>query len=205
MAWASTFDKRTTTLTQSDQDQHPGPNPSQRLGTSPEPLSGIGIVTQASRRVLFLDDDPVRAAEFLLENPEAVWVQTVTECRCRLSEFWDEVHLDHDLGGKQFVDPRDVDCGMEVIRWLCEEPRLHLLKAHFFIHTHNTFAGLFMVLSLRDRGYNAEFRPFGVDIAMLLARNEPDENAGADADCVHARSPTWERWLGWLRYFRRSR
>lgn len=28
------------------------------------------------RRLLFLDDDPARAAIFLAENPDAVWVQT---------------------------------------------------------------------------------------------------------------------------------
>ena len=31
----------------------------------------------SNRRLLFLDDDPVRAETFLIENPEAVWVQTV--------------------------------------------------------------------------------------------------------------------------------
>ena len=33
-----------------------------------------------SRRLLFLDDDPIRAEAFLLEEPEAVWVKTVTDC-----------------------------------------------------------------------------------------------------------------------------
>ena len=58
------------------------------------------------RRVLFLDDDPRRAEIFLAENPEAVWVETVTDCVSRLEEKWDEVHLDHDLGGQQMVGPR---------------------------------------------------------------------------------------------------
>ena len=34
------------------------------------------------------------------ENPEAVWVQTADDCIARLEEGWDEVHLDHDLGGE---------------------------------------------------------------------------------------------------------
>ena len=65
----------------------------------------------------------VRAETFLTENPQAVWVQTVAECLVQLVENWDEVHLDHDLGGKTFVDINEIDCGMEVIRWLCKEPR----------------------------------------------------------------------------------
>ena len=61
-------------------------------------------VPTVPRRILFLDDDPARAEIFLAENPEAVWVQTADECIARLEEDWDEVHLDHDLGGERFVD-----------------------------------------------------------------------------------------------------
>ena len=72
---------------------------------------------------MFLDDDPNRAEIFLKEHPQAIWVTTVAECLARLDEPWDEIHLDHDLGGKMFVDSADQECGMEVIRWLCKEPR----------------------------------------------------------------------------------
>jgi hypothetical protein len=125
-------------------------------------------------RVLFLDDDPLRAELFLNDHPSATWVTTVSDCVARLEDVWDEVHLDHDLGGKTFVDSNAEDCGMEVIRWLCKEPRNHLKRTtQFFVHTHNAAAGLLMVLQMRSNGYNAEFRPFGVDLARLLAHNEP--------------------------------
>jgi hypothetical protein len=130
------------------------------------------------RRLLFLDDDPLRAEIFLKENPEAVWVTTVAECLDRLHQPWDEVHLDHDLGGKRFVDSKDQDCGMEVIRWLCREPRPHLKDSRFFVHTHHAAAGLLMVLQMHGCGYRAEFRPFGVDLARLLAQNEPAADDG---------------------------
>jgi hypothetical protein len=129
-------------------------------------------VVDLSRRLLFLDDDPVRAEVFLGENPQAVWVQTVAECLEQLVERWDEVHLDHDLGGRTFVDVNESDCGMEVIRWLCREPRDHLREARFCIHTHNSLAGLLMVLHMRSSGYRAEFRPFGMDPARLLLNDE---------------------------------
>jgi hypothetical protein len=122
----------------------------------------------APSRILFLDDDPARAETFLSENPQAIWVQTVEECLARLVEAWDEVHLDHDLGGQVFVDMNKTDCGMEVIRWLCKERRNHLSSTRFFVHTHNSLAGLLMVLQMQSIGYRAEFRPFGVDPALFL-------------------------------------
>jgi hypothetical protein len=126
-----------------------------------------------SRRLLFLDDDPERAEIFLKENPHAIWVTTVAECLSRLNESWEEVHLDHDLGGQTFVDSHAEDCGMEVIRWLCKEPHAHLKECHFVVHTHHAMAGLLMVLQMRGFGYLAELRPFGFDLARQLAHNEP--------------------------------
>ena len=158
------------------------------------------------RRLLFLDDDPSRAEVFLKDHPDAVWVTTVPECLAHLAEPWDEVHLDHDLGGKMFVDSKDTDCGMEVIRWLCKEPRDHLKDSHFFVHTHNATAGLLMVLQMRGGGYNAEFRPFGLDLQRLLEHNEPA--AGSEQDEAPPPQPppqlarrllaSWRTWVGRL-------
>jgi hypothetical protein len=67
-------------------------------------------------RILFLEDDPARGVEILTNNPDAVWVETADECIRTLREPWDEVHLDHDLGGEHFVDFDRDDCGMAVIR-----------------------------------------------------------------------------------------
>jgi hypothetical protein len=114
------------------------------------------------RHRLFLDDDPARAEVFLAENPDAVWVQTARECLDRLAEPWDEVHLDHDLGGERFVDLSREDCGMEVVRWLCQAPRPHLRQTHFFVHSHNTAAACVMVMQLSIAGYRVDNRPFGV-------------------------------------------
>ncbi len=137
--------------------------------------------TPAPRRQLFLDDDPRRAEVFLRENPRAIWVKTVAECLACLEEPWHEVHLDHDLGGKKFVNSDAQDCGMEVIRWLCKEPRPHLKDARFLVHTHHAAAGLLMVLQMRSCDYRAEFRPFGLDLERLLAHNEhPDGESPAN-------------------------
>ena len=113
------------------------------------------------RRILFLDDDPRRGIEFLTFNPGALWVETAAECLERLSEPWDEVHLDHDLGGEQFVGHEREDCGMAVVRWLCAEPRPHLRETFFFLHTHNPGAALTMAFHLQTMGYRVQERPFG--------------------------------------------
>jgi hypothetical protein len=117
-------------------------------------------------RILFLDDDPIRGEIFLAEYPDAVWAQTTEECLAHLSEPWDEVHLDHDLGGEVFVDHEREDCGMAVVRWLCAEPRLHLKTTRFFVHTHNLSAACLMVLQLQLIGYDVQVRPFGAVLAQ---------------------------------------
>ena len=112
-------------------------------------------------RILFLDDDPIRGEIFLAEYPDAVWAQTTEECLARLCEPWDEVHLDHDLGGEVFVDHERDDCGMAIVRWLCAQPRPHLKNTRFFVHTHNLSAACLMVLGLQLVGYDVQVRPFG--------------------------------------------
>jgi hypothetical protein len=112
-------------------------------------------------RVLFLDDDPARGKSFVAEYPGAVWVRTAEECIDRLSEPWDEVHLDHDLGGEVFVDHEREDCGMAVVRWLCDQPRPDLKSTRFFVHTHNVNAACLMALRLEAMEYDVQIRPFG--------------------------------------------
>ncbi len=70
--------------------------------------------------------------------PEAVWVQTAEECIARLAEAWDEVHLDHDLGGEHFVDlePRRLRDGGRPLA-LPASRRPHLTTTRFFVHSHN--------------------------------------------------------------------
>lgn len=120
-----------------------------------------GPTPPAPTRRLFLDDDPARAEEFLAVYPDAVWVTTAADCIARLAEPWDEVHLDHDLGGEQHVDVARDDCGMAVVRWLAFEPRTHLKRTRFFVHSHNGVAAYVMMLQLKGLGLAASANPFG--------------------------------------------
>src|SRR5271157_2105917 len=119
------------------------------------------MLSSRSPRILFLDDAPDRAAAFLAAHPSAMWVQTVEQCLGLLQQPWDEVHLDHDLGGEVLVDHERDDCGMAVVRWLCEEPCPHLRDTRFIIHTHNSNAACMMVLHLQVMGFNVQSSPFG--------------------------------------------
>jgi hypothetical protein len=174
-------------LTEDNESRAPGPSRLRRLSSWFAALSWRNPEPEPPRRLLFLDDDAARAETFLSRNPQAVWIQTVCECLDQLAQTWDEVHLDHDLGGRQYVNVNEVDCGMEVIRWLCKEPRDHLRATRFYVHTHNSIAGLLMVLQMRASGYKAEFRPFGLDLSVILAHNEvrPDNEHGLRARCLH--------------------
>ena len=68
------------------------------------------------------------------------------------------------------LDTNRPDCGMEVVRWLCAEPRGHVESTQFIVHTHNAAAARSMLVSLRDRGYLSVYRPFGVDLDDWFAR-----------------------------------
>lgn len=128
----------------------------------------VATAPPAGLRRLFLDDDPARAAQFLAEDPEAVWVETASDCIARLEERWDEVHLDHDLGGEHFVDHGREDCGMEVVRWLCAEFREPLRETRFVVHSHNVEAARTMVDCLHRTGYHARYRPFAIDMDDVI-------------------------------------
>jgi hypothetical protein len=150
----------------------------------------------SSARILFLDDDPDRSRIFLARHPEAVWVQTSEECIARLSSGWDQVHLDHDLGGQIFVDSSRDDCGMEVVRWLCVGAQEQLRDTQFFIHSHNAEAAAAMVRRLHESGYHAVYRPFGIDVLQWLSDREADEeHQSAPVQPARPDRPGWLRLL----------
>jgi hypothetical protein len=177
---------------------------------NPEEKSAVNqnaepIVPKPSPQILFLDDDLARARAFLTRHPEAVWVETAEACIARLAEEWDQVHLDHDLGGEIYVDCARPDCGMEVVRWLCAEPRGHVNEALFIIHTHNAEAARLMLQSLREHGYQAVYRPFGVDLFDWLADEEANEELDeGDSATSPPQSDSKTGPTGWLRRLSRA-
>jgi len=124
--------------------------------------------------ILFLDDDPARAAlayqRFVPGKRERViWCQTVEEAITTLKDYRElltEVHLDHDLGGEHYVHTAREDCGMEVVRFLerlAKKDALGGLKnTKFRIHTWNVDAGNVMHKRLKGIGLKVDYVPFGL-------------------------------------------
>ena len=126
--------------------------------------------------ILFLDDDPQRAVmayeRMPVENREqTIWCMTAEEAIITLWDYRDRldaVHLDHDLGGEEYVNTKREDCGMEVVRSLEKMSRdkpeefEKLKKAKFTVHSWNPHAGPLMTKRLQDIGLDVEFRPFGM-------------------------------------------
>jgi hypothetical protein len=66
------------------------------------------------------------------------------------------------LGGEVLVDHERDDCGMAVVRWLCEEPHPHLPERRFVIYTLN----LYDRLAPASDGFPGPSKP--------VRRREPD-------------------------------
>jgi len=96
----------------------------------------------------------------MASHSSAVWVETVQETLEKLGQSWDEVYLDHDLGGCVWVDPACEDCGMEVVRVINELRPAHLRDTRFIVHSHNYWPALEMVKTLKAAGYKASYVPF---------------------------------------------
>ena len=126
--------------------------------------------------ILFLDDDPNRAAIAYQRWSEdkrnrTIWMQTAAEAIDVLENYdVDEAYLDHDLGGNTFVNSEREDCGMEVIRWLEERSPSGLEKFQntlFVVHSHNYPAGHEMCARLTKLELNCKFIPFGYTHEIL--------------------------------------
>lgn len=120
--------------------------------------------------ILFLDDDPARAALAYQRMPAKLrdstfWTTTVEETICILKDYAERlisVHLDHDLGGEHFVHSAREDCGMEVVRWLVKQDPKPYEGCMFVVHTWNIPAGVKMTEKLREAGYKVQRVPFGM-------------------------------------------
>lgn len=112
-------------------------------------------------KILFLDDDAERTKIFLSHHPEAICVEHAEDCyKYLLSEPWDEVHLDHDLGGKVYIDSAETDTGMEVVRVMTDAAKEHLKETLFIVHSWNPVGAKRMIDSLGDYGYRVVYVPF---------------------------------------------
>lgn len=126
--------------------------------------------------ILFLDDSAQRAVLAYNRMSEedrsnTIWCTTAEETIITLWDYRDQldrVHLDHDLGGQQYVNTKREDCGMEVVRKLEEmshkqpDEFAKLKDTEFIIHSWNSHAAPIMVDRLKKLGLNVKHVPFGM-------------------------------------------
>jgi hypothetical protein len=113
-------------------------------------------------KILFLDDSAQRWYNFQSKVPSAWRVATAEECIKTIKEWpkIDWLFLDHDLGGETWVDTSREDCGMEVVRFLCEQIERVNSIHNIVVHSHNISAAEEMFNKLKDAGYNVKLVPF---------------------------------------------
>ena len=134
--------------------------------------------------LLFLDDDPYRAAlayERMTkdERDHTIWCKTIEEA---IQTLWDyretltKVMLEHDLNGEDYVNIKREDCGMEIVRFLeClyknnKNEFFKFRKIKFIIHTWNSVAGIKMSKRLKALQLDVHYIPFGMAGEMNYGR-----------------------------------
>lgn len=119
--------------------------------------------------ILFLDDDPRRAALMYQrmnseQQQHTFWVTTAEEAIDVLKHYrarLELVFLDHDLGGRTYVHSAREDCGMEVVRFL-EKQDSKTFTCDFIVHSWNIDAAQKMNSRLNAHGYKSVQTPFGM-------------------------------------------
>jgi len=120
--------------------------------------------------VMFLDDDPNRAALAYQRMPQdelssTVWCRTAEEAIGVLKDYADrlkKIYLDHDLEGQIYQSSKSEFSGMEVVRFMEKQDSNRFSGCHIVIHSHNDYAANRMVERLIKAGYSAKHRPFGM-------------------------------------------
>jgi len=124
--------------------------------------------------ILFLDDDPARAALAYQRFAErdrgnVIWCQSVEEAICTLRDyknFLTFISLGHDFDGKKHVHTAREDSGMEIVRYLeklAKKNELGGLKNTLYrVHSWNAEAGNTMYKRLKGIGLKVIFLPFGL-------------------------------------------
>ena len=115
------------------------------------------------RRFLFLDDNPKRHAHFktLSIGCDVTYVWTAEECISVLSneKSFDCVFLDHDLGGKEFVEEEPGSVS-EVAKFIRDQLEKERYPNRIIVHSWNTEGAKRMISYIGPTGINVKYVPF---------------------------------------------
>lgn len=117
-------------------------------------------------RIMILEDDHHRINSFKtileLQVQDVSYHLTADSFIKALSKekFVDCIMLDHDLGGKTYVDTGDRNTGSEVVRYILKnKDDEKFKKTKIVVHTFNTSAGKLMTDTLRHNNFDVIFVP----------------------------------------------
>jgi len=111
-------------------------------------------------KILVLEDDLKRVEQFekrlsRVMKAETKFVDNADDCIYALkNETYDLIFLDHDLGGKIFVDENNKNTGSEVARWIEQNPLQEWQTV--IVHSLNPIGAKYMI----DAIDNATHIPF---------------------------------------------
>lgn len=110
-------------------------------------------MNNSSSTILILEDDVERIkgfAQAFQNSPHEIFItDQVDQCIEILQKnVIDLAYLDHDLGGKVFVDPAQEPTGLHVAQWIAKNPSRAPLVC--FIHSHNPSGSKSMAAALHE-------------------------------------------------------
>lgn len=124
--------------------------------------------------ILFVDDDPLRAArqyewQTEAEQQRTIWVKNVKEALRVLKDYTsriEQMHLDHDLDGQIPLPSNSSLAGMELVRFFENLPKDRLIPytgIRITLHDHNRYAALEQLKRLRAMKFKVKYIPFGME------------------------------------------
>lgn len=128
-----------------------------QLGRAVEKTSILNILSYFNMKIFILEDDFERIRQFCnwysrcnmtITNNVKDAVSAIIHA-AEIDDPYDVIFLDHDLGGRIYVDTSDPNTGSEVVRKLVETDVL-LSNPHFIIHSMNTAAAISMEQALNS-------------------------------------------------------
>lgn len=120
-------------------------------------------------RIFILEDDETRQSLFYEAAEKTHYVTLATDYDDAIKKYhppYDWLFLDHDLGGKVLVSPREHNTGAAFVRWLpsCDDDA----APNVVVHSYNPTGAAEMVRLLREKHYNVIYQPFGNIVLNIL-------------------------------------
>jgi hypothetical protein len=109
--------------------------------------------------IIFLDDNELRKQITQFHIPNALLVETASQCieMLKKTDICHILMLDYDLDEGRIKDKKITGCGMDVANWVCKNKKE---IGTIIVHSRNFFGSNDMANILRQHGYDVIQEPF---------------------------------------------